>query len=68
VVAVRALLLVIAEFSFFRTCTALDIAGLTVRVLSIADLIRAKRAAGPKDLAILPELEAILELKTATQE
>ena len=39
------------------------------RVASLSDLIRSKRAAGrPKDLSILPELEALEELKAAQQE
>ena len=42
----------------------MDIAGYTVKVLSLADLIRTKRAAGrPKDLAVIPVLEATLEMQ-----
>jgi predicted nucleotidyltransferase len=41
----------------------MDVAGKRVKVLALADLIRTKRAAGrPKDLAVLPVLEATLEL------
>lgn len=40
------------------------VGGVTVRVLAVPALIRAKRAsARPKDLAQLPELEALLELR-----
>ena len=35
----------------------------TVKVLALEDLIRTKRAAGrPKDLAVLPVLEATLQM------
>lgn len=41
----------------------MDVAGHTVHVLSLPDLIRTKRAAGrPKDLAVLPVLEATLQM------
>jgi hypothetical protein len=41
----------------------MDVAGHTVKVLALADLIRTKRAAGrPKDLAVLPVLEATLQM------
>jgi predicted nucleotidyltransferase len=41
--------------------------GTQVRVLSLVGLIKAKRAAGrPKDLAQLPELEALLQLRRRT--
>jgi hypothetical protein len=41
----------------------LDVAGHTVKVLALEDLIRTKRAAGrPKDLAVLPLLEATLQM------
>jgi hypothetical protein len=41
----------------------LDLAGHTVKVLALGDLIRTKRAAGrPKDLAVLPILEATLQM------
>jgi len=41
----------------------LDVAGHTVKVLALEDLIRTKRAAGrPKDLAVLPVLEATLQM------
>jgi|SRR5215475_825140 len=44
-----------------------EIFGHRYRILSLAKLIEAKRAAGrPKDLIALPELEAILELKKAS--
>lgn len=40
-----------------------------VRVLSVAQLIIAKRAAGrPKDLAAIPELEAIVDLRAHENE
>jgi len=42
----------------------MDIAGFLVRVLSLEDLIRTKRAAGrPKDLAVIPTLEATLQMQ-----
>ncbi len=42
----------------------MEVAGHTVKVLSLADLIRTKRAAGrPKDLAVLPTLEATLQMQ-----
>ena len=42
-----------------------ELFGLHVRVLSLEALIRAKQTAGRrKDLLILPELEALLELRT----
>jgi len=41
----------------------MDLAGHSVFVLSLSALIRTKRAAGrPKDLLVVPELEALLEL------
>ena len=41
----------------------MDVAGHTVKVLALPDLIRTKRAAGrPKDLAVLPVLEATLQM------
>lgn len=41
-----------------------DVSGVVVRVLSLDGLIAAKRAAGrPKDLFLLPELEAIRALR-----
>ena len=41
-----------------------DLFGYQVRVLSLEALIQAKRAAGrPKDLLVIPELEALLELR-----
>ena len=46
----------------------LQVFGLTCQVLSLVGLIAAKRAAGrPKDLLVLPELEALLEV-TASEE
>jgi hypothetical protein len=42
----------------------LEVAGHRVKVLALVDLIASKRAAGrPKDLAVLPLLEATLKLK-----
>jgi hypothetical protein len=42
----------------------MEVAGQLVKVLSLADLIRTKRAAGRlKDLAVLPLLEATLEMQ-----
>ena len=42
----------------------MDVAGHLVKVLSLEDLIRTKRAAGrPKDLAVLPTLEATLQMQ-----
>jgi hypothetical protein len=41
----------------------MDVAGHTVKVLALPDLILTKRAAGrPKDLAVLPVLEATLQM------
>ena len=41
----------------------MDVAGHSVKVLALPDLIRTKRAAGrPKDLAVLPVLEATLQI------
>jgi predicted nucleotidyltransferase len=41
-----------------------DVAGHTVKVLRLEDLIKTKRAAGrPKDVAVLPILEATLKMK-----
>ncbi len=41
----------------------MEVAGHTVKVLALPDLIRTKRAAGrPKDLAVLPVLEATLQM------
>jgi hypothetical protein len=41
----------------------MEVAGHTVKVLALADLIRTKRAVGrPKDLAFLPVLEATLQM------
>lgn len=46
-----------------------DVAGHTVKVLSLADLIETKKAAGrPKDLAALPLLEAALQAKQSQEE
>lgn len=48
---------------FVRT-VEMEVAGHLVRVLSLEDLIRTKRAAGrPKDLAALPHLEATLQMQ-----
>ena len=47
----------------FETAIEMDVAGHTVKVLALPDLIRTKRAAGrPKDLAVLPVLEATLQM------
>lgn len=47
----------------------LDIAGMRVPVLSLERLIRSKRAAGrPKDLAVIPILEATLKESRGTPE
>jgi hypothetical protein len=44
--------------------TDMTVAGVPVKVLSLAQLIATKKAAGrPKDLAVLPVLEATLELR-----
>ena len=41
----------------------MDVAGHMLKVLALEDLIRTKRAAGrPKDLAVLPVLEATLQM------
>ncbi len=45
-----------------NTSVSMQIFGCDLRVLSVEGLILAKRAAGrPKDLLVLPELEALLE-------
>ena len=44
---------------------AMELVGHRVLVLSLLALIRSKRAAGrPKDLLVIPELEALLEMST----
>ena len=44
---------------------AMELVGHRVLVLSLPALIRSKRAAGrPKDLLVIPELEALLEMST----
>jgi len=46
-----------------------DLFGRSVRVLTLEALIRAKRAAGRrKDLLLIPELEALLELRKPSSE
>jgi predicted nucleotidyltransferase len=46
----------------FHDSKEFDLFGIHLRVLSLEKLIAAKRAAGrPKDLSVVPELEAILE-------
>jgi predicted nucleotidyltransferase len=46
-----------------RDAVCIDLHGMQVRVASLDALIRSKRAAGrPKDLNVLPELEALKEL------
>jgi predicted nucleotidyltransferase len=43
--------------------------GLEVKVISLEELIKAKRAAGrTKDLLVLPDLETLLELQTEEEE
>ena len=45
-----------------------ELFGIPCRVISLENLIAAKRSAGrPKDLVVLPELEAILELEHKTK-
>jgi hypothetical protein len=45
--------------------TSLEMYGVTIAVLDIEGLAQAKRAAGrAKDLAVLPELEALLHMRT----
>lgn len=47
----------------------MDVAGHVVKVLALEDLIRTKRAAGrPKDLAVMPILEATLEMQRKLDE
>jgi predicted nucleotidyltransferase len=47
-----------------RDAVTLDLDGVEIRVASFDALIRSKRAAGrPKDLQMLPELEALKELQ-----
>jgi predicted nucleotidyltransferase len=42
----------------------MELAGQSIKVLALEDLIRTKRAAGrPKDLAVLPMLEATLQMR-----
>lgn len=46
----------------------MELFGHQFRVLSLEALIRSKRSAGrPRDLAILPELEALLEIEAKTK-
>ena len=50
--------------SIISRAIEMDVAGHLVKVLSLEDLIRTKRAAGrPKDLAVLPTLEATLQMQ-----
>ena len=56
----------------YRECLAhlssVELFGIQCQVISLKGLIAAKRAAGrPKDLAALPELEAILEHQTRNE-
>jgi hypothetical protein len=47
----------------------MDVAGYPIKVLALEDLIRTKRAAGrPKDLAVLPTLEATLQMQREQQD
>ena len=47
-----------------RIMIELDVTGHLVKVLSPEDLIHTKRAAGrPKDIAVLPTLEATLQMQ-----
>jgi hypothetical protein len=44
--------------------SAIDVGGVVVIAASLEDVIASKRAAGPpKDLAVLPVLEATLEVR-----
>jgi hypothetical protein len=54
----------VGDFASVRAHSVIiDVFGQPCRILSIEGLIAAKRAAGrPKDLMVLPELEALLEL------
>jgi hypothetical protein len=46
----------------------MELFGRQFKVLSLEGLIRSKRSAGrPRDLAILPELEALLEIEAETK-
>jgi predicted nucleotidyltransferase len=48
-----------------ENCVEMELMGYKVKIISIEALIKAKRAAGrTKDLLVLPELEALLELQT----
>ncbi|MGI9036052.1 MAG: hypothetical protein ACR2GD_08445 [Pyrinomonadaceae bacterium] len=48
----------------FKSSECKELFGITVKVLTLEGLIKAKRAAGrTKDLLVLPELEALLELQ-----
>jgi hypothetical protein len=50
-----------------RSAVTLEINSIPCQVLSLAGLIRAKKAAGrPRDLYVLPELEALEELRKKT--
>lgn len=56
----------------YRECledsSTVELFGIRCHVISLEKLIAAKRAAGrPKDLAVLPELEAILEHQTRNE-
>ena len=49
-----------------KNAIELDLFDVPCAVMSLEDLIAAKRAAGrPKDLLVLPELEALLEARQA---
>ncbi len=46
------------------SATILELFGVTIAVLDLEGLVQAKRAAGrPKDLLVLPELEALIQLR-----
>ena len=57
----------VGQFSeLARDAVSIELYGMRIRVASLDALIRSKRAAGRgKDLAALPELEALKELKAA---
>lgn len=53
----------------FANSSILKLFGCDVRVLSLEDLIKAKKAAGrPKDLFVLPQLETLQEALSETKE
>ena len=56
-------------FEVDKTSITMEIYGCRVKIISLQNLIKAKRAAGrTKDLLVLPELEALQEALSETEE